>query len=226
VDPRWLPIQYQVIKGYEYTIVGGELDARAARRTFTIPLSRWSAISAAAGTRRQPHSPHLAKTCRLEMDAEDLNVANILTSDFTRDQAEFEGRLNKYSGSHSLIYVNQEFRNNHWSHVLLNLKEPIQRWKRCSLIVTRCTHRSAIAPMPGRLRHLAHFPSMPALESPLDVALGKLDGLEILCVLEPRELPVFVKKLVPEMSANSGLRMWYRYLNCGFPLTATAAPTR
>ena len=49
-----------------------------------------------------------------------------------------------------------------------------------------------------------------------------MDGLEILCVLEPRELPVFVKKLVPEMSANSGLRMWYRYLNCGYPLTATA----
>src|SRR3984893_16615330 len=24
------------------------------------------------------------------------------------------------------------------------------------------------------------------------------------------------------MSANTGLRMWYRYLNCGFPLTATA----
>ena len=68
----------------------------------------------------------------------------------------------------------------------------------------------------------AHFPSMPSLESPLDVAMEKLDGLEILCVLEPRELPVYVRKLVPEMTANSGLRMWYRYLNCGFRLTATA----
>jgi hypothetical protein len=63
---------------------------------------------------------------------------------------------------------------------------------------------------------------MPALESPLDVAMEKLDGLEILCVLEPRELPVFVRKQVPEMGANSGLRMWYRYLNCGFRLAATA----
>jgi hypothetical protein len=68
----------------------------------------------------------------------------------------------------------------------------------------------------------AHFPSMPCIESPLDVVLEKLDGLEILCVLEPRELPVFVRKAVPQMSANSGLRMWYRYLNCGYPLTATA----
>src|SRR5262245_66289087 len=52
--------------------------------------------------------------------------------------------------------------------------------------------------------------------------MEKLDGLEILCVLEPRELPVYVRKLVPEMTANSGLRLWYRYLNCGFQLTATA----
>jgi hypothetical protein len=61
--------------------------------------------------------------------------------------------------------------------------------------------RSAIRAQGGYVTW-AHFPSMPSLESPLDVALEKLDGLEILCVLEPRELPVFVKKLVPEMSAN------------------------
>jgi hypothetical protein len=28
--------------------------------------------------------------------------------------------------------------------------------------------------------------------------------------------------VVPELEANDGLRLWYRYLNCGFPLTATA----
>ena len=63
VDPRWLPIQYQVIKGYEYTIVGGELDASGVRGgAFTIPLSRWSAISEQGLVRRrQPHSPHLAQ---------------------------------------------------------------------------------------------------------------------------------------------------------------------
>jgi hypothetical protein len=68
----------------------------------------------------------------------------------------------------------------------------------------------------------AHFPSWPGVESPLDVAMEKLDGLEILCVLDPREFPVFMKKVVPELEANDGLRLWYRYLNCGFRLTATA----
>jgi hypothetical protein len=226
VDPRWLPIQYQVIKGYEYTIMGGELGAAAARDgVFTIPLSRWSAISERGWYAGDNHIHHISpKTCRLEMDAEDLSVANILTSDFTRDQAEFEGRLNKFSGSHSLIYVNQEFRNDHLGHMcLLNLKEliqPVETMQRnCyPLHAPVCDRAHA---QRGYVTW-AHFPSMPCLESPLDVVLEKLDGLEILCVLEPRELPPFVRKQVPQMSANTGLRMWYRYLNCGFRLTATA----
>ena len=226
LDPRRLPVQYQVIKGYEYTIMAGELDAGSAHEgVFTIPLTRWSAISEKGWDAGDNHIHHVSpKTCRLEMDAEDLNVANILTSDFTSDQAEFEGRLNQYSGSHSLIYVNQEFRNDHLGHMtLLNLKELIQPVKpmqpTCYPLHAQVCDRTHAQ---GGYVTWAHFPSMPCIESPLDVVLEKLDGLEILCVLEPRELPVFVEKLVPQISANSGLRMWYRYLNCGFPLTATA----
>jgi hypothetical protein len=172
------------------------------------------------------HIHHIApKTCRLEMDAEDLNVANILTSDFTKDQAEFEGRLNANSGARSLIYVSQEFRNDHGlGHMcLLNLKqliEPVRTQQPYAypLHAQVCDRVHA----QGGFVCWAHFPSMPSLESPLDVAMEKLDGLELLCVIEPRELPVYVRKHVPEMTANSGLRMWYRYLNCGFQLAATA----
>src|SRR5579871_4375692 len=130
VDPRRLPVEYQVIKGYEYTIMAGELNARNGRDGIvTIPLTRWSAISERGWYAGDNHIHHVSpKTCRLEMDAEDLNVANILTSDFTVDQAEFEGRLNANSGSKSLIYVNQEFRNDHaLGHMcLLNLKQLIE----------------------------------------------------------------------------------------------------
>ena len=46
IDPRRLPLQYQVLKGYEYGIAVGELTASAARDgSFTIPLSRWSAVA-------------------------------------------------------------------------------------------------------------------------------------------------------------------------------------
>jgi hypothetical protein len=31
-----------------------------------------------------------------------------------------------------------------------------------------------------------------------------------------------MRQVVPELAANDGLRLWYRYLNCGFRLTASA----
>ncbi len=226
VDPRRLPLQYQVLKGYQYGIVGGELTAARAREgVFTIPLNRWSSVSDRGWYSGDIHIHHISpKTCRLEMDAEDLNVANILTSDFTQDKAEFEGRLNANSGGRSLIYVTQEFRNDHLGHLcLLNLKQLIEPVTTMSpyLYPLHASVADRVHAQGGYVSW-AHFPSMPSLESPLDVAMEKLDGLEILCVLEPRELPVYVRKYVPEMNANSGLRMWYRYLNCGFELTATA----
>src|SRR5207248_787130 len=46
VDPRRLPLQYQVLKGYEYGIAGGELTAAQARDgVFSIPLARWSSVA-------------------------------------------------------------------------------------------------------------------------------------------------------------------------------------
>ena len=38
----------------------------------------------------------------------------------------------------------------------------------------------------------------------------------------PEGFPEFMRKVVPELEANDGLRLWYRHLNCGFRLTATA----
>src|SRR5579872_4478629 len=226
VDPHSLPLRYQVIKGYEYVIAEGSIAAGQLREgAITIPLSRWSSLADRGWFSGDIHIHNISpKTCRLEMDAEDLDVANILTSDFTTDQFEFEGRVNRYSTSRRLIYVNQEFRNNHLGHMcLLNLKrlvEPVKTMQPVEypLHLRACDETHA----QGGYVSWAHFPSWPGVESPLDVAMEKLDGLEILCVLDPREFPVFMKNVVPELEANDGLRLWYRYLNCGFRLTATA----
>ena len=226
VDPHSLPLRYQVIKGYEYVIAEGQIAAGNLREgAITIPLSRWSSLADRGWFSGDIHIHNISpKTCRLEMDAEDLDVANILTSDFTTDQFEFEGRVSRYSTSRRLIYVNQEFRNDHLGHMcLLNLKrliEPVKTMQPMEypLHLHACDETHA----QGGYVSWAHFPSWPGVESPLDVAMEKLDGLEILCVLDPRDFPVFMKKVVPELEANDGLRLWYRYLNCGFPLTATA----
>jgi hypothetical protein len=226
VDPAWLPLHYQVLKGYEYEIAEGELPAAAlGGGVFTIRLSRWSSIARQSWYSGDIHIHHIApRTCRLEMDAEDLNVANILTSDFTQDQKEFEGRLNGNSSRDRLVYVTQEFRHDQLGHLcVLNLKkliEPVTTMQKehYPLNLRACD----LAHAQGGYVSWAHFPSMPLLESPLDVAMEKLDGLEVLCVLDPRTMPVFMKQIVPEFESNHGLRMWYRSLNCGFRLTATA----
>lgn len=226
VDPNRLPLKYQILKGYEYVIAEGTLGPDSVRDgTITIPLSHWSSLSRQGWYSGDIHIHHIApKTCRLEMDAEDLNVANILTSDFTLDQDQFEGTVNSYSSGRHLIYVNQEFRNHELGHLcLLNLKKLIEPVKEVQphhypLHVRVCDEVHS----QGGYVSWAHFPSWPGVESPLDVAMEKLDGLEILCVLEPRDLPIFMKQVVPDLEANHGLRLWYRYLNCGFRLTATA----
>jgi hypothetical protein len=221
-----LPLRYQVIKGYEYTIAEGELSPESARDgVVSIPVSRWSSLSERGWYSGDIHIHHIApKTCRLEMDAEDVNVANILTSDFTKDQDQFEGKVNAASSGKHLIYVNQEFRNDELGHMcLLNLKklvEPVKpmRHEHYPLHLGACDQAHA----QGGYVSWAHFPSWPGVEGPLDVAMDKLDGLEILCQLDPRNLPIFVKEVVPDLAANNGLRLWYRFLNCGYRLTATA----
>ena len=106
-----LPVRYQILKGYDYGILDDAitLDSITGGRV-EIPLERLSLLGLSGWYSGDIHIHHISpKTCGLEMEAEDLNVANILTSDFTSDQDRFEGKLNAESKEGRLIYVNQEF---------------------------------------------------------------------------------------------------------------------
>jgi hypothetical protein len=226
VRPDSLPLRYTVVRGYEYRIAEGTLTpAMLKEGAATIELERWSSAARRRYYSGDVHIHHISpKTCRLEMEAEDLDVAHILTSDFTNDRHEFTGDVHSSSGAGRYIYVSQEFRHNHLGHMcVLDLKklvEPVKpmQQEHYPLHLGACdaAHRQ------GGYVTWAHFPSWPGLESPLDVAMEKLDGVELLSVLDPREAPIFVTQVVPELEANHGLRLWYRYLNCGFRLTASA----
>jgi hypothetical protein len=221
-----LPLRFEVVKGYEYAIARGEIRPdNLADGTAVIPLQRWSSLPDAGWYSGDIHIHNIAPgTCRLEMDAEDLHVANILTSDFTFDRDQFEGAVNRFSSRERVIYVGQEFRNNHLGHICLlgpkQLVEPVKpmRSVHYPLLMDVCDQAHAR----GGYVSWAHFPAWPGAENPLDVALEKLDGLEILSQVDPRQLVYNMAQLVPDLSANNGLRLWYRYLNCGFRLTATA----
>jgi hypothetical protein len=220
------PLQFTVLRGYEYQITQGTITADAVKDgSVNIELPRWSSVGRQGYYSGDVHIHHISpKTCRLEMEAEDLDVAHILTSDFTADQHEFEGKINANSGRGRFIYVSQEFRHNHLGHMcVLDLKKLVQPVKPMQkehypLHLSACDQAHA----QGGYVTWAHFPSWPGVESPLDVVMEKLDGVELLCVLDPREPALFTQQVVPEVQANHGLHLWYRYLNCGFRLTASA----
>ena len=68
----------------------------------------------------------------------------------------------------------------------------------------------------------AHFAAWPGLEGPLGIILKKVDAIELLCTIDPFHEPIFVSDVVPEVRMNSGLKLWYRLLNCGFNIPVTA----
>src|SRR5258706_5286234 len=88
LDPKLLPLRYQVIKGYEFVIAEGQLAPENVREQgIVIPLSRWSSLADQGWYSGDIHIHHISpKTCHLEMDAEDLDVAKILTPDLTLAQ--------------------------------------------------------------------------------------------------------------------------------------------
>ena len=66
-------------------------------------------------------------TALVQMRAEDLHVANLLTSDFTNDVELFTGRLDETSTDDHFIYVGQEIRDWQLGHAnLLDLKFIVQ----------------------------------------------------------------------------------------------------
>jgi hypothetical protein len=69
LNPRWLPLRYQVIKGYKQTIAEGELTGEQARDgAAASPPARWSRLAVRSWYSGDIHSHHIApKTCRLEM---------------------------------------------------------------------------------------------------------------------------------------------------------------
>jgi hypothetical protein len=158
------------------------------------------------------------------MKAEDLNVCNILTSDPTTDQDRFMGAQDPVSDSAHLIYVNQEYREDRLGHMnLLNLKkliEPVKTMREYQypLNIKACDETHA----QGGHVSWAHFAAWPGLEGPLAVVMKKVDAIELLSTIDPFCEPIFVSDVVPDLRMNSGLKLWYRLLNCGIKIPVTA----
>jgi hypothetical protein len=74
----------------------------------------------------------------------------------------------------------------------------------------------------------SHFSNLPGAESPVAIALGKIDALELMTYDDPTQLPShwgpWKNSGMPtaEFPVLRGMDIWYQYLNAGFKLPIVA----
>ena len=218
-------LRFEVIKGYAYSFCDTIIQVTDQTDSIQIQLTKWFQFPDKKWYSGDVHVHHIdPATALLEMKGEDLDVCNILTSDFTHDADRFHGGPEIWPDTNHIVYVNQEYREDRLGHVnLLNLKrliEPVKTMRKYQYPLNMQAADSTHAQ--GGHVSWAHFASWPGLEGPLAIVMQKIDAVELLCAIDPFYEPVFVTDVVPDLKMNSGLRLWYRLLNCGIKIPATA----
>ena len=223
--PQQANIRFEIVKGFAYKIYDHSINVLPSGDSINIRLEKWFEFPGRTWYSGDVHVHHIdPQTALLEMRAEDLNVCNILTSDFTSDQHRFRGSPEPLSDSLHVVYVGQEYREDRLGHVnLLNLKKLVEpvRVKRKFQYPLNIQGMDQARSQGGHVSW-AHFAAWPGLEGPLAIVLDKVHSVELLSTIEPFSEPTFVADIVPDLRMNSGLRLWYRLLNCGIRIPATA----
>ncbi len=221
-------------RGPEYKPFRREVEVPAGQTTeLTIELERWT-NPAAKGWYSGENHIHAnygygqwyndPRTMLAQSAGEDLHVSNFMVAnsdtDGVFDREFFRGRLDPVSTPETLLYWNQEFRSTIWGHMtLLNLKQVVEPVFTGFKETTNPWDIPTNAQIADRTHwqqgvvnytHVAQNPNDPYLNPytgkgiPIDVALGKIDTLDI------------------NASYAGTVPLWYRLLNCGFRLPASA----
>ncbi|MBM3933140.1 MAG: hypothetical protein FJ319_02370 [SAR202 cluster bacterium] len=211
----WLPRGDAIVdiaRGYEYEPLRTKVHISPGQRELTLRLKRWTNMNRKGWYSGDSHVHFVsASGAHLESAAEDLNVVNLLQSQwgslFTNTE-DFTGGPSVSKDGRHIIYVGQENRQHLMAHMnLWGLKKPIMPW---------CSDGLGEAEIGGPLETVAacwadeahaqggwvvqpHFPT-PNGESAALIATGRLDGIE----------------MVRQTWFNHN--EWYRYLNGGYRL--------
>jgi hypothetical protein len=163
------------------------------------------------------------ETMRQQCVGEDLNVCNFMVAnsdaDVVYDRPFFRGGPDPLSTSTHILYWNQEFRSTIWGHMtLVNLKqvvEPVYTGFRGSTNPWDTPSNADIADRTHWQKGVVNYTHVSQSEDwsktpyaakalPIDAALGKVDTLDI------------------NNTWAASVPLWYRLLNCGFRIPATA----
>jgi TolB protein len=222
-----------VSRGPEFRLAHPDVNVAAGRTTrLKVEMERWTDPPARGWYSGENHIHAnygygqwycTPDEMRRMVEAEGLNVANFVVAnsdtDGIFDREFFRGRPDAASGPRNILYWNQEFRATLWGHMtLVNLKklvEPIMTGFADTTNPWDTPTNSDIADhthlQGGHVNytHPAQNPADPygtaysAKSLPVDVALGKIDSIDI------------------NQQYEATVPLWHRLLNCGFRIPAS-----
>ncbi len=234
-------VRLLAVRGMEYEPTEMTIEAPAnGNRSETVHLKRWSEM-AAKGWRSADVHVHLhyggeylfqPEEASRAQRAEDVHFMNMMVANqgsaFVHDRNFFEGRANALSDADHILRWGEEYRNDFLGHLCMygieELVPPIYSGFRLSehrhdipanaVAADRCHDVGGTLSYAHPLfdsgsidRVFTHSRTVEAKEMPVDVALGKIDALDVMSY--------------PSVDLEVA-RLWYRLLNCGFRLPATA----
>jgi len=223
--PEGGPYELEVIHGMEYepkTVTFEVVGGKAA--PVRVGLRRWIDLSSEGWYSGDTHVHFLdPRTALQELAGEDLNVVNVLATkwgELITNVEHFIGKPSPLSTADGVVYVGEETRHDFLGHtILLNIKELVYplTWGGPGEGVEGgfdwppMAHQADQAHEQGGFVSWAHFPG-PRGEVAVDVALGKLDAVDLLTWGDAFRTN----------GQAPPARTWYRFLNVGFDVPATA----
>jgi len=211
-------VYVEATRGFEYRPVRKKVTIQPGQRDLELTLKRMADWRSEGWVTADTHvhfiSPH---TAWLQGQAEGLNLINLLASQWGRlftNVGDITGEPGVEKDD-TLVWVGTENRNHILGHVSMlgthgdpvfpmccggpgeaYVGDPDERT--LSEWADECRRREGVVVRP-------HFPG-PNMENPVDIVLGKFDGLEIRSYGVPGSGPL----------DEYTLREYYRYLNCGY----------
>ena len=216
----------EVERGTEYEPERVDFEvASSGASPVTVTLRRWSNIREQGWVSGDTHVHFLdPQAAFLEGNAEDLSVVNILATkwgELITDVQKFRGGPEPFSDKETVVYVNEECRHGFLGHtVLMDLEDLVYplTWGPGNEGVYGGIDYPAMA-MQADKTHAqggfvgwAHFP-YPNGEIAIDIALGKVDSVDLF---------TWGDAFGPRGQRPGSAEIYYRFLNCGFDLPATA----
>ncbi|MBZ0303427.1 MAG: CehA/McbA family metallohydrolase [Anaerolineae bacterium] len=211
----WLPrgdVIVDVARGYEYEPLRTRVHLEPGQRELTLRLKRWTNMNAQRWFSGDSHVHFLgAQGAHYEAQAEDLNVVNLLASQwghlFTNTE-DFTGGPSISNGGSTIIYASQENRQHILGHLTLwGLKQPVSPRGSSgpdegalagTLDVTMSNWADATHAQGGTVI-IPHLPN-PNGEPAALIATGRADAIEML------------------VHGDYAHIEYYRYLNAGYRL--------